>query len=286
MPTVTSQDGTKIAFDKVGSGPAVILVSGATAYRASDPFMAQLAELLDKHFTVYNYDRRGRGDSGDTQPFVKEREMEDLQALVEDSGGTALVFGISSGAVLCLDAAAVTPGVTRLVVYEPALIVDDSRQPVPADYAEHLMQLASQGKRDEAFEYFLTQAVGIPAEYIGGIKQDQATWSGVTRVAHTIAYDAAFVGDVMQSQPLPPDRWAKVTMPVLVADGGASDAWMHHGADALAQILPHAAATRSQGRPIMLTLQCWPRSSSTSFSTNTRLGEMDSRTRFLSPPGH
>src|ERR1051326_3114316 len=137
MQTVTSKDGTTIAFDKVGSGPAVILVSGATAYRASDAFMGQLAELLGKHFTVYNYDRRGRGDSGDTLPFAKEREIEDLQTLIEDAGGKAMVFGISSGAVLSLDAVAGPPGVTRLVVYEPALIVDDSRQPVAADYAAH-----------------------------------------------------------------------------------------------------------------------------------------------------
>src|SRR5689334_18187762 len=141
MPTVTSQDGTLIPFDKVGSGPAVILVHGATSYRALDPTMGQLAELLGKRFTVYNYDRRGRGESSDTPPFAKEREIEDLQALVEDVGGKAMVFGISSGAVLSLDAAARTPGITKLVVYEPSLIVDDSRSPVPADYAEHLAKL-------------------------------------------------------------------------------------------------------------------------------------------------
>jgi pimeloyl-ACP methyl ester carboxylesterase len=203
--------------------------------------MAHLAELLGTHFTVYNYDRRGRGDSGDTQPFTREREMEDLQALVEDAGGTAMVFGISSGGVVSLDAAAVTPGMTRLVVYEPSLIVDDSRQPVPTDYAEHLMRLSVEGKREEAAEYFLTQAVGIPADYIAGIKQDQAAWSGLTSVAQTLAYDAAFVGTVMQGKPLPLDRWIKVTMPVLVVDGGASDAWMHNGADALARVLPHAS---------------------------------------------
>ena len=252
MQTVTSKDGTKIAFDKIGSGPAVILVQGATAYRAVDPFMAHLADLLGTHFTVYTYDRRGRGDSSDTPPFAKEREIEDLQALVEDAGGTARVFGISSGAVLTLDAAAVTPGITRLVVYEPALIVDDSRQPVAADYTEHLTMLAAQGKRDEAFEYFLTQAVGIPPEYIGGIKQDHATWSGVTRVAQTIAYDAAFVGDVMQGQPLPPERWARVTVPVLVVDGGTSDAWIHHGADALARVLSHASRRTLAGQTPMV----------------------------------
>jgi pimeloyl-ACP methyl ester carboxylesterase len=252
MQTVASKDGTTIAFDKVGSGPAVILVNGAMAYRAFDPSMAQLAELLGKHFTVYNYDRRGRGESGDTQPFAKEREIEDLQALIEDAGGTAMVFGISSGAVLSLDAATVTPGMTKLVVYEPALIVDDSRQPVASDYTEHLTTLAAEGKRDEAVEYFLTQAVGIPAEYIGGAKQDQATWSGMTGVAHTIAYDAAFVGNVMQGKPLPADRWVRVTLPVLVADGGASDAWLHHAADALANVLPHASRQTLEGQTHMV----------------------------------
>ncbi len=252
MQTVTSKDGTTIAFDKVGSGPAVILVNGAMAYRAFDPSLAHLAELLGKYFTVYNYDRRGRGDSGDTQPFAKEREIEDLQALVEDAGGTAMVFGVSSGAVLTLDVAALTPGMTKVAVYEPSLIVDDSRQPVAPDYAEHLMRLSVEGKRDEAAEYFLTQAVGIPADYIGGMKQDQAIWSSMTRVAHTIAYDAAFVGDVMQGKPLPPDRWVKVTVPVLVADGGASDAWVHHGADALATVLPHASRHTLAGQTHMV----------------------------------
>src|SRR5437667_3468901 len=252
MPTVTSQDGTTIAFDKVGSGPAVILVNGAVAYRVLDPSMAHLAELLGQHFTVYNYDRRGRGASSDKEPFAKEREMEDLQALVEDAGGQALVFGISSGAVVSLDAAAVTPGITKVGVYEPALIVDDSRQPVAADYAEHLMTLAAQGTRDEAVEYFLTQAVGIPAEYIGGMKQDQATWSGMTGVAHTIAYDAGFVGNVMQGKPLPTDRWITVTVPVLVVDGGASDAWIGHGADALANVLPRASRQTLEGQTHMV----------------------------------
>lgn len=252
MQTVTSKDGTKNAFDKVGSGPAVILVNGAIAYRALDPSLAHLADLLGQHFTVYNYDRRGRGDSGDTQPFAREREIEDLQALVEDAGDKAMIFGFSSGAVVSLDAAAVTPGMTRVGVYEPALIVDDSRQPVPADYTEHLTRLAAEGKRDEVVEYFLTQAAGIPAEYIGGMKQDQATWSGMTGVGHTIAYDAAFVGTLMQGKPLPIDRWVKVTVPVLVVDGGASDAWVHHAADALANVLPYASRHTLAGQTHMV----------------------------------
>jgi pimeloyl-ACP methyl ester carboxylesterase len=249
MANVTSKDGTKIAFDKVGTGPAVILVGGATAYRGFDQgWGAQVAKLLSDHFTVYDYDRRGRGASGDTLPFAKEREIEDLQALIKDAGGKAMVFGISSGAVLCLDAAVVTSGITKLLVYEPPFIVDDSRQPVPPDYAEHLATLAAEGKREEAAEYFLKEAVSIPAEYIGGIKQNQAAWAGMTGVAHTIGYDGAFMVDVMQGKPLPTDRWAKVTIPVLVADGGASDAWMHHAADALAKVLPHASRQTLEGQ--------------------------------------
>jgi pimeloyl-ACP methyl ester carboxylesterase len=248
MQTVTSKDGTKIAFDKVGSGPMIILVNGALAYRTIDPTMAQLAELLGKHFTVYNYDRRGRGDSGDTQPFAREREIEDLQALVEHAGGKTMVLGFSSGSVLSLDAAAVTSGITRVAMYEPPFIIDGSREPAPADYAEHLKTLITRGKRDEAVEYFLMQVVGAPAEQVAGMKQDQAIWSALTGIARTIPYDAAVLGNVLQGKPLPTDRWARVNVPVLVADGSASEAWMHHAADALSKVLPDARRQTLEGQ--------------------------------------
>jgi pimeloyl-ACP methyl ester carboxylesterase len=247
MQTVPSKDGTKIAFDKVGSGPAVILVNGAMSYRAFNPTMAQLAELLGKHFTVYNYDRRGRGDSGDTKPFAKEREIEDLQALIEDAGGKAMVFGISSGGAVVLETAAATPGITKVAVYEVLFIVDDNRQPL-LNYAEHTAKLVADGKLDELVEYFVTQVVGIPAEYAAGMKQDQGMWGGMLAIAPTIPYDAAFVGEFMQGKPLPADHWAKVTVPVLVADGGASDAWLHNGAEALAKVLPDASRQTLEGQ--------------------------------------
>lgn len=250
MSTVVSKDGTKIAFDKVGSGPAVILINGATQYRAFDPTMTKLAELLSKNFTVYNYDRRGRGDSGDTQPFAKEREIEDVQALIEDAGSQAMIFGVSSGAIVALDATAATPGVTKLAVYEPALVVDDSRPGVGADYVEHLNTLIAEGKRDEAAQYFLVKAVGIPAEYAAGASQDPS-WPKMLAVAHTIAYDGAFTQDVMQGKPLPTDRWSKATIPTLVVDGGASEAWMHHSADALSKVLPDATRQTLEGQTHM-----------------------------------
>ncbi len=247
MNTVTSKDGTKIAFDKTGSGPAVIIVNGAMQFRAFDPFMAKFAEMLSGHFTVYNYDRRGRGESGDTQPFAKEREIEDLQALVEDAGGKAMVLGFSSGSALTLDAAAVTPGITRVAVYEPPFIVDDSRPPLPADYVAHLNQLVADGKRDEAVMYFLTIAVGIPAEYLGGMDQNPG-WDTMLQIAHTIAYDGSFVADIMQGKPLPTDRWANVTAPTLVIEGGASDTFFHTGADALAGVLKNASRKTLEGQ--------------------------------------
>ena len=251
MNTVTSTDGTEIAFDKVGSGPAVILVYGAMVHRASNPTMAQLAELLGEHFTVYNYDRRGRGESGDTKPFTKEREIEDVQALIKDACGQATIFGISSGGAVALETAAATPGITKVAVYEVPFIVDDSRQPLP-DYAEYTAKLVAEGKLDELVEYFVTEVVGIPAEYAAGMKQDQNMWGGMLAIAPTIPYDASFMGEFMRGKPLPADHWAKVTVPVLVADGGASDAWIRHAANALAKVLPHASRQTLEGQTHMV----------------------------------
>jgi pimeloyl-ACP methyl ester carboxylesterase len=247
MNKVVSKDGTKIAFDQVGSGPAVILVNGAMSYRAFDPTLAQVAELLSKDFTVYNYDRRGRGESGDTKPFMKKREIEDIQALIEDAGGEAMLFGISSGGAIALETAAVTPGVTKVFVYEVPFIVDDSRQPL-LNYAQYTSKLAAEDKLDELVEYFITQVAGMPPEFVGGMKQDQSMWGGMKTIAPTIPYDAAFVGEFMKGKPLSADYWAKVKVPVLVAAGGASPAFFHNTADALAKALPNASRQTLAGQ--------------------------------------
>jgi len=241
MPTVTSKDGTRIAFDKVGSGPAVILVNGAMSYRrAFDTTLEDLAELLSKDFTVYDYDRRGRGESGNTEPFTKVREIEDIQALIEEAGGEAMLVGFSSGGAVTLETTAVTPGVTKAFVYEVPFIVDDSRQPLE-DYEGHTTRLVAEGKLDELIEYFITVVAGIPAEFVGGIKQDQAMWERMRAIAPTIPHDAAFMGEFMKGKPLPAGYWSKVKVPVLVGDGGASPAWLHHAAEALAEALPNAS---------------------------------------------
>lgn len=251
MRTVTSKDGTKIAFEKVGSGPAVILVNGAMSYRrAFDTTLEDLAELLGKDFTVYDYDRRGRGestDNSDIKSFTKERELEDIQALVEESGGEAMLVGFSSSGCVTLETTAVTPGITKAFVYEVPFIVDDSRQPL-ADYEGHTTKLAAEGKLDELVEYFITVVAGIPAEFVAGIKQDQAMWARMRAIAPTIPHDAAFMNEFLKGKPLSTGYWAKVKVPVLVGDGGASPAWLRNAAEALSNALPHASRETFAGQ--------------------------------------
>src|SRR4051794_22264207 len=225
MSTVTSADGTTLGFDRRGDGPAVILVGGAFQYRAFDPRTGQLADLLAGRHTVVHYDRRGRGESGDTPPYAVEREVEDLDALIQAVGGSAALFGMSSGAALALDAVAAGLPVSRLAVYEAPFVVDGSRPPAPADYVAHLRALVAEGRRGDAVEYFLTAGAGVPAEIVGQMRH-APMWPGFEVVAHTLPYDAALMDGTTTGGPLPADRWAAVKIPVLVGDGGASPASM------------------------------------------------------------
>jgi pimeloyl-ACP methyl ester carboxylesterase len=232
---VTSKDGTTIVYDSYGEGPPLVIVDGATAIRAYD---APLATALAPHFTVYAWDRRGRGDSGDTAPYAVEREVEDLAAVIEAAGGTAFALGHSSGAVLALRAAAAGVPVTKLAVYEPPFIVDDSRPPLPDDYVAHLDALVGDGRRVVAWLYFMTASVGVPPEVAEGMRAEP--WvGGMAAVAHTIAYDGRIMGDTMSGKPLSAEPWSRVTVPILVMDGGASPTHMRTGADALASHIPN-----------------------------------------------
>ncbi|MDT4933951.1 MAG: hypothetical protein QOK11_1843, partial [Pseudonocardiales bacterium] len=221
MNTVTSSDGTTIAYDRRGTGEPLILVGGAFQHRAIDPRTGELAELLAADFTVFHYDRRGRGDSTDTGLYAVEREIEDLGALVEQAGGSAFLFGMSSGAALVLDAAARGLGVPKLAVYEPPFVVDGSRPPTPRHYLQQLTELAAEGRRADTVEFFLTAAVGVPAEVVAGMRH-APVWSQFEEVAHTLRYDAALLDGTMAGAPLPARRWSSVSSPVLVVDGGAS----------------------------------------------------------------
>ncbi len=237
MRTVRSSDGTAIAFDRSGQGPALILVTGAIAARSD---AASLAAHLSPHFSVFAYDRRGRGESGDTAPYAVEREVEDLDALINEAGGSAFVFGHSSGAVLALEAARLLPTkITKLAVYEPPFIVDDSRPPVPENYVTRLTELISSGRRGEAVEYYMTRALRVPVEEVAHM-QNAPMWEAMEAVAHTLVYDGTIMGDTMHGSLEPLRKWASVTMPTLVMDGGKSPAFMHSGAQALTDTLPNA----------------------------------------------
>ncbi|GGL46747.1 alpha/beta fold hydrolase [Planomonospora parontospora] len=246
MNTVTSQDGTTIAYDTIGSGPSLILVGGAFQVRR-DPRFADLAAALAAHFTVLTYDRRGRGDSGDTGPYAPAREVEDIVALIKEAGGRAHLFGMSSGAALALDAAAAETAVTKVAVYEAPFVVDDSRPPVPAGYLAELKSLLADGRTGDAAALFLTTAAGVPAEFVEGMRS-APFWADMEAVAHTLAYDGEVMGDTMSGRPLPGGRWADVTAPVLVIDGGASGPWMSGAANALAAVLPGASRATLDGQ--------------------------------------
>ena len=243
--SVTSKDGTRIAFDRSGDGPALILVGGALSDRSA---WAPLAKLLAPRFTVFSYDRRGRGDSGDTPPYSVEREIEDLEALIDEAGGAAFVHGQSSGAVLSLEATARLPAkVQKLSLYEPPFIIDDSRPPPPENYVGHINELIAANRRGDAVEFWMTDVVLAPAEAVAEMRS-APTWPALEAVAHTLPYDIAVLGDNMAGDPLPTDRWAAVTAPTLVMDGGASPEWIRNSARALAEVLPNAQHRTLEGQ--------------------------------------
>ena len=242
MSKVTSKDGTTIAFDQSGKGPAVVLVGGILGDRSQQ---APLATLLAEHFTVFNYDRRGHGESGDTPPYAVEREIEDLEALIEEAGGSAFVYGTSGCAVLALEAAAygLAPNIKKLALWEPPYIIDDSRPPAPRDYKAQLTERLSSGQRGDMVELFFTKAVGLPVEFVAQMRQ-APFWPAQEAFAHTLIYDATIMGDFS----LPTERMATVTVPTLVIDGGET-LWLTHAAQAVADALPNAQRRTLKGQP-------------------------------------
>ena len=239
MGTVQSKDGTTIGFEVRGSGRPVILVDGATAYPAVSPETVALAEALSETFRVYTYDRRGRGRSTDTLPYAVEREIDDLAAIIAEAGEPAVLFGWSSGSILAMDAVVAGLPVTHLVAFEPPFVVDDARPPLPADYVEQLEAACADGRPGDAVELFMTAAVGMPPEFVAGMRQGEY-WPVLEAVAPTIAYDGRVVRDVMQGRPLPADRWAENPVPTMVVHGDGTFPFLITGAQAAVKVLPKA----------------------------------------------
>ncbi|MDR8414126.1 alpha/beta hydrolase [Nonomuraea sp. 3-1Str] len=251
MNNVVSSDGTVIAYDRVGQGPAVVLVDGAMCHRAAGPNPA-LAQALAARFTVYTYDRRGRGESGDIPSgrearFDPRDEIDDLAALVKEAGDDVRLYGISSGAALALAAVDAGLPVSRLAVYEPPFVVDGSRPPVPADFEERMRELVATGRRSDAVRSFMRAGVGLPAVMVAMMRLMPA-WSGLKAVAHTLPYDLALAARYQRGEPIPAGTWAGVTVPTLVIDGGKSPAWMRDGVRAVAGALPAARHRTLEGQ--------------------------------------
>jgi pimeloyl-ACP methyl ester carboxylesterase len=239
MDTVRSSDGTTIAYDRLGEGAPVVLVSGASTARAVH---AELARLLAADFTVLNYDRRGRGDSGDTPPYAVERELEDLRAVIAAAGGPAAVFGNSSGAVLALRAAAAGLPVTRLALWEPPFMTDPDAPGRQQAYVAQLAELLGAGRRGDAMALFM-RSIGLPEGMIAGMRQ-APVWPGMEALAPTLAYDAAVMGDSL----VPTGLVASVQAPTLVLDGSDTGAWAADSARALTAALPNPRRHTLQGQ--------------------------------------
>lgn len=262
-----SADGTRIAFERTGDGDPIVLVDGAFCSRTFGP-MATLAPLLANGFTVFAYDRRGRGDSSDTQPYAVDREIEDLQAVIDAAGGSAHVFGMSSGAILALDAAACGLSIRKLALYEPPFVVDSSvfgeqseagqrdvtagrsrwfdassrhigsGQAPPADAAEQLTAMIAADRRSDAVTFFM-KLMGMPS-FVLAIMRFLPLWSKLKAVAHTLPYDAAIVGEASL-----PAQAATIDVPTVVIGGEKSPARLRNAVRAVAQTMPNA-------RPLLL----------------------------------
>jgi pimeloyl-ACP methyl ester carboxylesterase len=237
--TVTSSDGTLIAFSRAGQGPPLVVVDGALVSRATSP-NRKLAPLLAGRFTVYTYDRRGRGDSGDTAPYWVDREIEDLAAMIAEAGGAAYVYGESSGATLALEAAGRGLAITRLALWEPPMLIDGGRPPVPDDFLPRLRALAAGGRRSAAIKLFMTDAIRTPAIATVIAPLIVPLWAKFKALAHTLPYDAAITDDYLKGKPIPSGRWAELAAPTLVMAAGKGPAWMRRALEHLAGTLPAA----------------------------------------------
>ena len=241
---ITSADGTQIAYETAGSGQPLILVGGALSSREFDKRSGLVQELAERFQVIY-YDRRGRGDSGDTRPYAIEREIEDIDALIDGVGGSAYLYGMSSGGVLALHAANVLHSkVTKLALYEPPLILDTQFRTVPENYSDLLQAANDESNRDKAVSTFMTVALGIPEEYLDFMRQSAPidpndggvqppTWAEMEAVAHTLIYDAYIMEGLQVGKPLAAKMWQHINMPTLIVTGAESDPFFAHAATTL-----------------------------------------------------
>ncbi|HET9013119.1 MAG TPA: alpha/beta hydrolase, partial [Gemmatimonadaceae bacterium] len=242
--TVTSDDGTAIAFTRLGHGPALVLVDGALCFRQNGP-SRDIAPLLASHFTVYAYDRRGRGESGDTRPYAMARELEDLNAVIRETGDSAFVFGSSSGAALAMQGVAAGLPIRKLVLYEPPLGESRPGGPSLEESRRQLEALVASGDRAGAVRYFLATVFGAPRAFVIAMPVLMPrTWAKTKSVAHTLPYDFAILGD----RSVLAERAKAIGVPTLVVGGGKSPAFLQRAVESVARALPNARAVLLPGQ--------------------------------------
>ncbi|MEV2217205.1 alpha/beta hydrolase [Streptomyces sp. NPDC050997] len=241
-----SRDGTPVAYERTGQGPAVVLVSGAMSTGGT---MRPLAAALSDRFDVVVYDRRGRGESGDKAPYAVDREVEDLAALIELLGGEAALYGVSSGGALALHAAASGLPVRRVAVYEVPFAVYEGGAKERAEYTERLEDALAHDRRGDAVELFL-RLTGLAEEMIQGARHSPM-WPGMEAIAPSLAHDNTVMGDGL----VPRDLLASLTVPVLSAAGGASPEWLREAAQAVAEAAPEGTYRVLEGQTHMVDPQ-------------------------------
>ncbi len=249
MSTFVSSDGTTIGYERSGDGPPVILVDGALCWRESGP-ARPLAQRLAPDFTVFIYDRRGRGESGDTTPYSVEREVDDLAGLIKVAGGSAFLYGISSGAALVLEAASRGLPVSKVAAFETPIVTDE-RAPIPADYVPRLNEYLANGRRGKAVKHFMRTAIQLPAPMVA-LMGLMPAWPKLKRVAHTLPYDHALLGDTAAGHESPIPRWSTSVVPTLIMDGGRSPQWMRSSQRNIAGAIPGAHYRTIPGQTHML----------------------------------
>ena len=244
MNTLSSRDGTAIAYDKEGAGPALILVDGALTVHSSGSG-SELARLLAPRFTVCGFDRRGRGDSGNTLPYAVDREIDDIEALTDQAGGSAYLYGHSSGGPLAMQAAIrLGSKVTKIAMYEPPYNNDPGAQQSWSQYLGQLRQTLAEGRRGDAVALFM-RLIGTPAEQIEGMRH-APFWPGLEAVAPTLAYDhAAILGEPWS---VPTELAARVRVPALVITGDAGLPFMPDAARVLSQAIPQGQLRILEGQ--------------------------------------
>ncbi|MGZ6777349.1 MAG: alpha/beta fold hydrolase [Blastococcus sp.] len=231
MERLDAPDGTTIAYERTGTGPPLVLVMGALCDRLST---ATLSPLLAPDFTVYEYDRRGRGDSTEVGEYSVQREVDDLAAVLTVAADPAFVFGHSSGGCLALEAAASGVAMAGLAVYEPPYTAADDGSGGPAEMLDAIQQLLRTGDRDGAVAAFV-RGTGAPAERVEAMR-NEPFWPRMAQLAPTLPYDLILA----DGGRVPGERLSRITVDTVAVSGGNSPTWAARSCAAIAAAVPHA----------------------------------------------